>query len=300
MAASAFPAPARPLRPSGRRDQRRRVVNGLMLGLTMLATAVAIVPLVLIISYVIIKGSAALDIAFFTETFKPVTLGQGNPARGGVLHAIVGSVLIVGVSLAMAVPIGVMAGIFLSEYPGTSASTVMRFCTDVLTAMPSIVVGVVAYVLIVQRTHKFSALAGSIALMVLMVPVITRTTEEILRLVPGGVREAAMALGVPKWRYTLNAVIPVALGGIMTGILLAFARATGETAPLIVTVLGNNNLTYDIFGPMQALPLVAYRYTEQPFKVMNEQAWGAALILVTIVLTANVLVRLATRSRLRR
>jgi phosphate transport system permease protein len=270
-----------------------------MLGLTGLAAVIAIVPLVLIISYVVIQGLGAFSVSFFTETFKPVTLGTGTVEAGGVLHAIVGSLLIVGVSLLMAVPIGVMAGIFLSEYPSSAASTVIRFCTDVLTAMPSIVVGVVAYVIIIQRTKQFSGFAGSVALMVLMVPIITRTAEEIMRLVPGGVREAAMALGVPKWRYTLNAVIPAAMGGIMTGILLAFARAMGETAPLIVTVLGNNNLTFDIFGPMAALPLIAYRYSDQPYASLNEQAWGAALLLVIIVTIANVLVRFGTRSRLK-
>lgn len=281
---------------SGRR-RRRGLTNRIMLGLTVLATALALVPLVLIISYVVLQGIGALNLAFFTETFKPVSI-NGVGAQGGVLHAIVGTLLIVGVALALAVPVGTLAGIFLSEYPGTGASTVIRFCTDVLSAMPSIVVGVVAYIIIIQRTKQFSGMAGSVALMVLMVPVITRTTEEILRLVPGGVREAAMALGVPKWRYTINAVMPIGLGGIMTGILLAFARAAGETAPLIVTVLGNNNLTFDIFGPMAALPLIAYRYTEQPYAVLNEQAWGAALLLVIIVLVSNVLVRVATRSRL--
>lgn len=277
--------------------RRRRAINAIMVGLTLAATMLALVPLVLILSYIVIRGLGSLNVAFFTETFKPVTLGVGTTESGGILHAITGSFVIVGIALLMAVPIGLMAGIYLSEYPGGSPSTVIRFCTDVLTAMPSIVVGVVAYVLIVQRTDRFSALAGSVALMVLMVPVVTRTTEEILRLVPGGVREAAMALGVPKWRYTASVVIPMGLSGIVTGILLAFARAMGETAPLLVTVLGNNNLTWDIFGPMQALPLVAYRYTEQPFKTLNDQAWGAAFILVVIVLVSNMLVRLATRSR---
>ncbi|MCO5176431.1 MAG: phosphate ABC transporter permease PstA [Thermomicrobiales bacterium] len=276
-------------------SQRRKITSKILVGMTGAATLIALVPLLLIISYVVVQGFQSLNFDFFTQTFKPVTLGSAPTSAGGVLHAIVGSLLIVGIALLMAVPVGVMAGIYLAEYPGTSASNVIRFSTDVLTAMPSIVVGVVAYVLIVQRAQQFSALAGSIALMVLMVPVVTRTTEEILRLVPGSVREAAMALGVPKWRFTLNVVIPMGLSGIVTGILLAFARAMGETAPLLVTVLGNNNLTFDIFGPMQALPLIAYRYTEQPFEVLNQQAWGAALILVAIVLFANVMVRLATR-----
>ena len=148
-----------------------------------------------------------------------------------------------------------------------------------------------------MRVQGFSGIAGSVALVVLMVPVITRTTEEMLRLVPESVREAAIALGSPKWYSTLTVVIPVALSGIATGVLLAFARAAGETAPLLVTVLGNNNLTFNLFGPMQALPLLAYRYTAQPFKVLNEQAWGAAFILVVFVLGINILVRYVTRPR---
>lgn len=276
---------------------RRRVwVNRLMLGLTIGSTAVALVPLVLILTYVVRQGVGALSVGFFTETFRPVTIGVAGGA-GGVLHAIVGSALIVGAALLLAAPLGVLAGIYLADYRSGPAATVIRFCTDVLSAMPSIVVGVTAYVLIVQRTRQFSGLAGSIALAVLMVPVITRTTEEILQLVPQSVREAAAALGAPRWWTTLTVVLPAALGGIATGVLLAMARAAGETAPLLVTVLGNNQLTFDIFGPMQALPLLAYRYTEQPFAVLNEQAWGAALILVVLVLGTNILVRALTRRR---
>lgn len=293
--AAPFDASARSRRT---RHARRTVTNRLMLGLATAATLVALVPLVLILSYVVYKGAGALSADFFTQSFKPIQIGQqGTSASGGVLNAIVGSLIIVAVALALAVPVGVLAGIFLAEYPGTAASTVIRFCADVLTAMPSIVVGVVAYTLIVQRAKHFSGWAGSVALLVLMVPVITRTTEEILRLVPGGVREAAMALGVPKWRYTLGVVIPMGLGGIVTGILLAFARASGETAPLLVTVLGNNNLSYNLFAPMAALPLIAYRYSGQPYPALIEQAWGAALLLVVFVLTVNLLVRFATRGR---
>src|SRR5690606_11761212 len=270
---------------------RRRVwVNRLMLGLTIGSTAVALVPLVLILSYVVRQGVGALSVGFFAETFRPVTIGVAGGA-GGVLHAIVGSALIVGAALLLAAPPGILAGIHLAEYRPGPAATVIRFSTDLLSALPSIVVGVTAYVLIVQRTRQSSGLAGSIALAVLMVPVITRTTEEILQLVPQSVREAAAALGAPRWWTTLTVVLPAALGGIATGVLLAMARAAGETAPLLVTVLGNNQLTFDIFGPMQALPLLAYRYTEQPFAVLNEQAWGAALILVVLVLGTNILVR---------
>ena len=279
-----------------RRRRRRSWINRIVIGFTVFATATALVPLVLIIGYVVQQGVGALSLSFFTETFRPVTLGGGGDA-GGVLHAIVGSLLITGVALLISTPIGIMAGIYLAEYPGTTATTVIRFCVDVLTATPSIVVGVTAYTLIVMRVQGFSGIAGSVALVVLMVPVITRTTEEMLRLVPESVREAAIALGSPKWYSTLTVVIPVALSGIATGVLLAFARAAGETAPLLVTVLGNNNLTFNLFGPMQALPLLAYRYTAQPFKVLNEQAWGAAFILVVFVLGINILVRYVTRPR---
>lgn len=283
-----------------RRYQRRTFVNRFMLVLTVGSTAVALVPLVLILAYVFQQGIGAWNVQFFTDTFRPVTLGEGEVQTGGVLHAIVGTFIIVGVALLIAMPIGIMAGIYLAEYPGNRAAIGIRFCTDVLTAMPSIVVGVTAYILIVQQTQRFSALAGSIALVVLMVPIITRTTEEMLRLVPDASREAAVALGAPKWWTTLTVVIPMAFSGIVTGVLLALARAAGETAPLLVTVLGNNNLAYNIFGPMQALPLLAYRYTEQPFAELNQQAWGAAMLLVLIVLITNISVRLATRKRVRR
>jgi phosphate transport system permease protein len=280
-----------------RRYRRRTWTNKIMLVWTVASTGVALIPLVLILSYVFQQGIGAWDVSFFTETFRPVALGEGEVQTGGVLHAIVGTFIIVGVALLMAMPIGVLAGIYLAEFPESRLANIIRFCTDVLTAMPSIVVGVTAYVLIVQRTQQFSAIAGSIALVVLMVPVITRTTEEMLRLVPNASREAAVALGAPKWWTTLTVVIPMAFSGIVTGILLALARAAGETAPLLVTVLGNNNLAYNIFAPMQALPLLAYRYTEQPFAELNEQAWGAALLLVLIVLVTNISVRIATRKR---
>jgi phosphate transport system permease protein len=176
-------------------------------------------------------------------------------------------------------------------------ATAVRFCTDVLSAAPSIVIGVVAYVLIVQRTHQFSGLAGSVALAVLMIPVITRTTEEILKLVPHTMREAAMALGAPKWWLTLTVILPTALSGIVTGVLLAFARATGETAPLLLTVLGNNNISFKLLEPMAALPLLTYKYTDTPFPAQNTLAWGTALMLTVLVLTVNLAVRWATRSR---
>jgi phosphate transport system permease protein len=219
-------------------------------------------------------------------------------ARGGVLHGIVGTLLVTGVALLLAIPIGLLAGIFLAEYPKNRLATIVRFCSDVLSGAPSIIAGVVAYILLVQRFQAFSGLAGSVALTILMVPTITRTTEEMLKLVPASVREAAQALGAPTWYSTFTVVVPTALTGIVTGILLAFARGAGETAPLILTVLGNNELTYNMLGPIAALPLLTYRYTESPFPSENTLAWGTAFVLMMIVLLVNVLVRLATRSRL--
>ncbi|HEU5100137.1 MAG TPA: phosphate ABC transporter permease PstA [Roseiflexaceae bacterium] len=218
-------------------------------------------------------------------------------ARGGVLHGIVGTLLVTGVALLLSIPIGLLAGIFLGEYPKHRLATIVRFCTDVLSGAPSIIAGVVAYILLVQRFQAFSGLAGSVALTILMVPTITRTTEEILKLVPNDIREAAQALGAPTWYSTFTVVVPAALTGIVTGILLAFARGAGETAPLILTVLGNNELTYNLLGPIAALPLLTYRYTESPFPSENTLAWGTAFVLMMTVLLVNILVRLATRRR---
>ncbi len=280
---------------------RRKWADRFMRSLTVGATLLALIPLFLILGYVVVRGASALNLAFFTQTYEPPVVGANGEIgnAGGVLHGIVGSFVIVGVALLMALPIGLLAAIFLAEYPANPLATAVRFCTDVLSAAPSIVIGVVAYVLIVQRTHQFSGLAGSIALAILMVPVIIRTTEEILKLVPHTMREAAMAMGAPKWWVTLSVVIPTALSGIATGVLLAFARATGETAPLLLTVLGNNNISFNLLEPMAALPLLTYKYTDTPFPAQNTLAWGTALVLTTLVLSVNLLVRWATRSRLK-
>lgn len=281
--------------------RRRKLADQLMRGLTIGATLLALVPLFLILGYVLVRGASALNLAFFTQAYEPpvVELNGAIGNAGGVLHGIIGSLMIVGIALLMALPIGILAAVFLSEYPSNSIATVVRFCTDVLSAAPSIVIGVVAYVLIVQRTHQFSALAGSVALAVLMIPVITRTTEEILKLVPSTMREAAVALGAPKWWLTLTVILPTALSGIVTGVLLAFARATGETAPLLLTVLGNNNVSFKLLEPMAALPLLTYKYTDTPFPAQNTLAWGTALVLTLMVLTVNITVRWATRRRMK-
>ena len=280
---------------------RRKWADRFMRGLTVGATLLALIPLFLILGYVVIRGAGALNLAFFAQAYEPPVVGAGGEVgnAGGVVHGIIGSLVIVGLAMLMALPIGILAAIFLAEYPANSVATAVRFCTDVLSAAPSIIVGVVAYVLIVQRAHQFSALAGSVALTVLIIPVIVRTTEEILKLVPGTMREAAMALGAPKWWVTLTVIIPTALSGIITGVLLAFARATGETAPLLLTVLGNNNVSFKLLEPMAALPLLTYKYTDTPFPAQNTLAWGSALVLTLLVLGVNISVRWATRSHLK-
>jgi phosphate transport system permease protein len=220
-------------------------------------------------------------------------------AQGGVLHGIIGTLIVTSLALLFALPIGIFAGVFLAEYPGNSVATTVRFCADVLSGAPSIIVGVTAYILVVVQARQFSAVAGAVALAFLMVPTITRTTEEVLKLVPESTREAALAMGAPTWYATFTVVIPTALTGIVTGVLLAFARGAGETAPLIMTVLGSNVISTDLFAPIAALPLITYRYTESPFPSENTLAWGSAFVLMMLVLTVNILVRLATRSRLK-
>jgi phosphate transport system permease protein len=234
-----------------------------------------------------------------TEAISPTSdanLYAGAP-QGGVLHGILGTLIIAGLGLLFSLPIGIFAGIYLSEYRTERFATIVRFCCDVLSGSPSIVAGVVIYVAVVIPTQQFSAIAGSLALTILMIPIVTRTTEEMLKLVPESMREAARGLGAPTWFSTFTVVLPAALPGIVTGVMLAFARGAGETAPLILTVLGSSMLSTDLFAPMASLPLLTYRYTESPYPGENTLAWGAAFVLMMLVLVMNILVRLATRSR---
>lgn len=277
----------------------RKSVDRIMRALAVASAVIALIPLFLILGYVFVKGISSLNVDFFTQSYKPPSLSLSGDvqAAGGVLNGIIGTVIITGVATLIALPVGILAAVFLAEYPNNSVAIAVRFCTDVLSAAPSIVVGVVAYVLIVQRTRSFSGWAGAVALAILMVPLIIRTTEEMLKLVPTTIREAAIALGTPKWMTTFTVVIPAAVSGIATGVLLAFARAAGETAPLLLTILGNNNVATNIFQPMAALPLLTYRYTQSPYPAENNLAWGTALVLTVIVLGTNLLVRWATRKR---
>jgi phosphate transport system permease protein len=268
---------------------RRKAVNHIMTVLAYACTAVAILPLTWIIIYVIVKGLGAWNVEFFTGL--PQSYGGG----GGVTNGIIGTFVVVGLATLMGVPVGVMAGIYLSEYGDNRPGAVIRFLADTLTGVPSVVVGIFAYsVGLLVLGSEYSALAGGFALAVLMIPVITRTTEGIISLVPNAIREAALGLGVSRWKTILRVVLPTALSGIVTGVLLSIARVAGETAPLILTIFGTNfpvtaNLTDQ---PYTTLSLQVYQLGGAPSPEVREVAWGAALLLMVIVLGISLFARL--------
>jgi phosphate transport system permease protein len=270
----------------------RRLISNAMVGLMVLAVVVAVLPLFFILLHLVIKGAGSLSLAFFTRV--PVPAGETG---GGVANAILGTLMIVGVASLIGVPLGVGAGVFCAEYPGTRLAKVTRFVADVMNGTPSIVVGVFAWTLIVARQKHFSGLAGSCALAMLMVPMVMRTTEELIKLVPHSLREAALALGYARWRTSVTIVIRTALPGIVTGTLLSVARVAGETAPLLLTALGSQYLTFDINKPMAALPLTVFQYAIGPYEEWHQFAWAAALVLIIVVLVLSVGARLATRAR---
>ena len=257
-----------------------------------LAVVVAVLPLLLILGTLLVKGAASIDWAFFTRI--PAPAGETG---GGVAHGIVGTLLIVGIAAAMAVPIGVGAGLYVAEYPDSRLAWIARFVADVLNGTPSIVVGVFVWAVVVANQKHFSAFAGSLALAFLMLPMILRTTEEMIKLVPHSLREAALALGYPRWRTSITVVVRTILPGVVTGCLLAVARAAGETAPLLFTALGSQFLSWDIHQPMAALPLVVYGYATGPYEEWHRLAWAAALVLILVVFALSLSARLATRRR---
>lgn len=267
--------------------RRRKIVNRLVTILAYTCTALAILPLTWIVLYVIYRGFGAWDAEFFTGL--PQLFGDG----GGVRNGIVGTLVIVGLATLIGVPVGVMAGIYLAEYGNNRLGSIVRFMADTLTGVPSIVVGLFAFGVVVLNTGGFSAFAGAVALAIMMVPVITRTTEEIIRLVPDSIREASLGLGVSRWKTIMRVVVPTALSGIVTGVLLAVARVAGETAPLILTILGTNfPVSSDIFnGPYTTLSLQIYQLGGQPSPQVVEVAWGAALLLVLMVLGISIAAR---------
>ena len=270
----------------------RRIKDRLMVGLLYAAALIAVLPLVLILLNLVIKGAGSLNWAFFTRM--PVPAGE---IGGGVAHAIVGTGIMVGFASLVGLPIGIGAGIFCAEYPGTRIAKMSRFVSDVLNGTPSIVVGVFAWTWIVATQKHFSALAGSAALAMLMIPMVMRTTEEMIRLVPNALREAALALGYPRWRTSITVIARTALPGIVTGGLLSVARIAGETAPLLFTALGSQYMSFKLNQPMAALPLTVYTYVTGPYEEWHQLAWATALVLITLVLTLSLAMRLATRRR---
>ena len=268
----------------------RAVTNLVVIGACVLAACLVVLPLVLIMGYLLANGVAGLNLAFFMHMPKPV-----GEAGGGMANAIVGTLLVVGTAALMALPLGIAAGVYLAEYGRGRFSTLVRYTTDVLSGVPSIVVGVVAYGLVVVPMGRFSGLAGSVALAILMLPPIIRATEEMVRLVPQSYRQAALALGAPRWKTTQQIVLPAAKAGIVTAGMLAVARAAGETAPLLFTALGNRFWSLRMDQPIATLPVFIYDYAKAPYTDWNRQAWTGALVLVLIVTVISLLLRITVR-----
>lgn len=280
-------------RASALNRSRRNVANHLATGLAVLSTVLVVAPLLAIFVYLVVKGASSLNLAFFTQIPKPV----GLPG-GGMANAIVGSGVVLGIASLIGVPVGVASGIFLAEFGrGGKLANVVRFTADVLNGVPSIVMGIAIYSLIVLPQRHFSALAGGVALGIMMIPTITRTSEEMLLMVPNSVREAALGLGVPNWRSVLSITLRTASPGVITGCMLAFARVAGETAPLLFTAFGNNYWSSDLNQPIAALPLQIYVYAISPYDDWHRQAWAGALVLVSTIFAVNVAVRFLTRDR---
>lgn len=293
---------------------RRKVVNVVMLSVTGLLTLIALVPLFWIIGYVVYKGGSYINLAFFTQLPRPLGI-EG----GGVLNAIEGTIVITVLACVFAIPPGVLAAFYASRYPNTPLGVALRFSTDVLSGVPSIVIGLFVFVVVVQPTLHFSAFAGGLATALLMLPTIIRTTEEMLKLVPQSLREGSLAVGAPEWRTSVSVVFPAALNGIITGFLLSISRAAGETAPLLFTALGNerydvgqiisNGMSqkqgiFQILGrifdqPADSLPLTLWKNAQQPYPERIQQAWAAALVLMIIVLLINIFARLWVEARKR-
>jgi phosphate transport system permease protein len=269
---------------------RRRAVDHVMTGVAMLTVALVLLPLFAIFAYLVYKGIGSINWAFLTQTPKPV-----GESGGGMANAIIGSGLILAIASLMGVPLGIGAGIFLSEYGRNRYGDAVRFVSDVLNGVPSIVIGIVAYGLVVIRQKHFSALAGGVALAIMMVPTIARTTEQMLLLVPQAIREAAYGLGVSRWRTTLSITLRTATSGVITGVMLAFARVAGETAPLLFTAFGNQFWNLNPNQPTSALSLQIYTYALSPFDDWHRQAWAGSFVLIVLIVGAVAAVRFAVR-----
>jgi len=272
------------------RTQFRKLVSSLFVAFCASAVVIALIPLAFILFFVITQGIRAVNVEFFTHLPQPV----GEPG-GGMANAIVGTLILSGLAALMAVPIGVVSGIYMSEYAGSRLASITRFAADTLNGVPSIVIGLFAYGVAVLPFKHFSALAGGFALGVMMIPIIARTTEELLLLVPGTMREGALALGATRARAVFSVVLPAALPGIVTGVVLALARIAGETAPLLFTAFNNRFFSTQLAEPISSLTVQVYTYAISPYDDWHRQAWAGALVLVTIVLVCSLLARFATR-----
>jgi phosphate transport system permease protein len=266
----------------------RRAKNNFVTFAAIGAVVLVLIPLGAIFAYLVYKGIGSINWAFLTQTPKPV-----GEEGGGMANAIAGSALILAIASVMGVPLGIGAGIYLAEYGQNRLGTLIRFTADVLNGVPSIVIGIVAYALVVLTQKHFSALAGGVALAIMMIPTITRTTEEMLLLVPNTVREAAYGLGVSRWRTTLSITLRTATSGVITGVMLAFARIAGETAPLLFTAFGNQFWNWKLNQPTAALSLQIFNYAISPFDEWHRQAWAGALILIVLIVASVSAVRLA-------
>ncbi len=274
-------------------SRRRRSGELVAIGLLTLATVLAVALLVIILAHVLIQGLPSLDLAFFTQRPKPF-----GEVGGGVQPAIVGTLLLAGVSGLVAIPTGIAAAIFVVEYRSGRFAAPVRFAAELIAGLPSIVIGVFVWAFLVHGViGKFSALAGAVALAVIMVPIVARTVEEVLRLVPSSLREAALALGAPKWKVILAIVLPTARAGVITASVLALARSAGETAPLLLTALGNEFFSVDLLRPIDALPLRIYRYAVSPYDDWHAKAWAASLVLVLVIALVGVALRAFARPR---
>ena len=274
------------------RERRRRLVNRLMEGVAVFSAVVTLLPLALILAFLIYQGISYINWDFFTKMPQPV-----GEAGGGMANGIVGTLILIGLASLIGLPMGIGAGVYVAENGHTRLAWVTRFLADVLNGVPSIVVGIFAYTLVVLPMRTFSAVAGGFALGIMMIPVVLRTTEEMLKLVPTSLREGALALGVPRWKVTVRVALRTARAGIITGIMLAVARIAGETAPLLFTAFGNQFWSIRLDEPIAAMPLQIFTYAISPYDSWHAQAWAGALVLVCLILVISMVARTAGRGR---
>jgi phosphate transport system permease protein len=270
---------------------RRQLTNAVMTSVTAICALVAVVVLLLILGYIAYQGITAINWEFLSSEYKP--LGEG----GGIGHAIVGSLILLTLASVIGMPLGIACGIYLAEFGSGWFGSIVRFLTDTLTGVPSIIVGVFVYTLLVLPSRHYSAYAGGVALALVMIPIVARTTEEMIRLVPTSLREGALALGAPQWKVTMNVVLPAAASGIATGAMLAIARVSGETAPLLLTVLGSRFFNWYLDQPMASLTVEIYNNAISAYEEENAKAWAATLVLMTLILMINLIVRFFTRKK---